>query len=142
VNVRRNEGSPTSRVKSLAYLDNVLARAEAKAMGADEALMLNNRGDVACAAAANLFWVHDEALFTPALECGVLAGVARMKVIEAAQSLGIPVHQTAVGVETVREAAGLFLTNSLLGLRPVGLLDGRSIPQSAVATRLTHQIGV
>jgi branched-subunit amino acid aminotransferase/4-amino-4-deoxychorismate lyase len=54
---RRNEGSPAARLKTLSYLDNVLARAEAKAAGADEAVMLNNRGELACAAAANLFWI-------------------------------------------------------------------------------------
>lgn len=70
--IRRNDGSPASQVKSLAYLDNVLARREARAGGADEAVMLNTRGQVACATAANLFWFEDDVLTTPALDCGVL----------------------------------------------------------------------
>jgi branched-subunit amino acid aminotransferase/4-amino-4-deoxychorismate lyase len=78
---RRNEGSPASRLKTLSYVDGVLARAEARAVGADEAVMLNNRGEVACAAAANLFWIEGERVFTPALECGVLAGIARARLL-------------------------------------------------------------
>ncbi|HEY3887643.1 MAG TPA: aminotransferase class IV, partial [Caulobacteraceae bacterium] len=77
VSVRRNAGSPASRLKTLAYLDNVLARREALAAGADEAVMLNTAGELACAAAANLFWVSDGRLRTPALDCGVLDGIAR-----------------------------------------------------------------
>jgi branched-chain amino acid aminotransferase/4-amino-4-deoxychorismate lyase len=77
--VRRNEGSPASRLKTLSYLDNVLAREEARAAGADEALMLNNAGFVACAGAANVFWLEGERLVTPALSCGVLEGIMRAK---------------------------------------------------------------
>ena len=57
--VRRNDGSPAARWKTLSYLDNLLARREAQATGADEALMLNSRGEAACAAAANLFWIAE-----------------------------------------------------------------------------------
>jgi branched-subunit amino acid aminotransferase/4-amino-4-deoxychorismate lyase len=85
---RRNEGSPAARLKTLSYLDNVLARAEAKAAGADEAVMRNNHGDLTCAAAANLFWVAEGRLFTPALHCGVLNGIARGRVLEAARTPG------------------------------------------------------
>jgi len=91
--VRRNDRSPTSRLKSLAYLDNLLARREARAAGADAALMLNTRGEVACADAANLFWFEGEALVTPALACGVLAGVTRAGVIARARAAGIEVRE-------------------------------------------------
>jgi branched-subunit amino acid aminotransferase/4-amino-4-deoxychorismate lyase len=78
---RRNEGSPASRLKTLSYVDNVLARAEAKAAGADEAVMLNNRGDLACAAAANLFWIADGRCSPRPWHCGVLAGIARARLL-------------------------------------------------------------
>src|SRR5206468_188812 len=73
--VQRNQASPASRLKTLAYLDNVLARREAVAAGADEAVMLNTLGEVACAAAANIFWVRGEAVFTPAAQTGRLDGI-------------------------------------------------------------------
>jgi branched-chain amino acid aminotransferase/4-amino-4-deoxychorismate lyase len=136
VSVRRNEGSPASRLKTLAYLDNVLARAEARAAGADEALILNNRGEVACAAAANLFWVWDGGLFTPALSCGVLDGIMRAAVMRAAQGLGLAVAEVAVERSTLDRAEGLFLTNSLIGVREVALLDGAPIQRSPVTARL------
>lgn len=130
VTIRRNEGSPLSRVKSLSYLDNVLARREARAVGADEALMLNNAGEVACAAAANLFWFEGRRLITPALACGVLAGTMRARVIARAGEAGIEVFETRTVGGLPASATGLFLTNSLIGLQRVDVLDGRSIEES------------
>jgi len=126
--VRRNDASPASRHKTLAYLDNVLARREARAAGADEALMLNTRGEVACAAAANVFWIAAGRLFTPALECGVLAGFERAETIVRARALGITVEEVAAPPETLTAAEAVFITNSLIGVRPVEALDGRALP--------------
>lgn len=134
--VRRNEGSPTSRLKTLAYLDNVLARTEAQAVGADEALMLNTRGEIACATAANLFWITDGRLYTPALDCGVLAGVMRGRVIAAATALSVLVTEARYGPETLASAEAAFLTNSLIGLRPVSVFDGRELSASPLLERL------
>jgi branched-subunit amino acid aminotransferase/4-amino-4-deoxychorismate lyase len=117
---RRNEGSVASRLKTLSYLDNVLARAEAKAAGVDEAVMLNNRGEIACAAAANLFWVEEGRLFTPRLDCGVLAGITRARLMTLE-----PVEEVAVGAEALDSAEAVFLTNSLIGVRPVAKLGER-----------------
>jgi branched-chain amino acid aminotransferase/4-amino-4-deoxychorismate lyase len=124
--VRRNDGSPAARLKTLAYLDNVLARREARLAGADEAVMLNTRGEVACAAAANLFWFEDDRLITPALSVGVLAGVARAAVLRLAPTLGLAVEEAVVRPRALRDVRGLFLTNSLIGVRPVAALDGAS----------------
>lgn len=118
--VRRNEQSPASGLKTLAYLDNVLARREALAGGGDEAVMLNTRGEVACAAAANLFWIKDGRVFTPALACGVLPGLARARFMAAR-----PVIEIAASRDALDGADGIFLTNSLTGVRPVCRLDGR-----------------
>jgi branched-chain amino acid aminotransferase/4-amino-4-deoxychorismate lyase len=127
VAVRRNEGSPASRIKTLSYVDNVLARREAGETGADEGLMLNNRGEVACAAAANLFWFEDGRLCTPALDCGVLEGTVRSRVLSAAGGLGIETAEVMAARATLDAARGLFLTNSLIGLRRVTALDGRPV---------------
>jgi branched-subunit amino acid aminotransferase/4-amino-4-deoxychorismate lyase len=139
--VRRNEGSPASRLKTLAYLDNVLARAEARAGGADEALMLNNRGELACASAGNLFWLDGEGLATPALDCGVLAGLARGRVLAAARAMGIEAREVRAGVEALSNAAAVFLTNSLTGVRPLVALDGRAMGQDARMAALAAAIG-
>jgi branched-chain amino acid aminotransferase/4-amino-4-deoxychorismate lyase len=133
---RRNEGSPASRLKTLSYLDNVLARAEARAAGADEAVMRNNHGDLACAGAANLFWIAGGQLFTPALHCGVLEGIARGRVLSLARRLEVAVHEVATGAEALDEAEAVFLTNSLIGVRPVRRFEGESFGPHALVERL------
>lgn len=134
--VRRNADSPASRLKTLSYLDNVLARREARAAGADEALMLNTRGELACAGAANLFWFEGERLVTPALSCGVLDGVMRGRVLAAAAAAGIETAEVAATPERLREASGLFLTNSLIGVRAAARLDGLAVAPHPGVERL------
>lgn len=133
--VRRNEGSPACRLKTLAYLDNVLARREALAAGADEAVMLNGAGHLACAAAANLFWVTAGRVFTPALSCGVLDGIVRRQVMAAGA-----VSELAVGAQALADAEAMFLTNSLIGVRPVASLDGRVLPGSALVAQIAAAV--
>jgi branched-subunit amino acid aminotransferase/4-amino-4-deoxychorismate lyase len=130
---RRNQASPASRLKSLSYLDNVLARREAVAAGADEAVMLNGLAEVACAAAANVFWLEGERLFTPALECGVLAGVMRGRLIAAAAQAGRAVTEVRAGIEALAGADAVFLTNSLIGVRSAASLDGRALAPHPLA---------
>jgi branched-subunit amino acid aminotransferase/4-amino-4-deoxychorismate lyase len=133
---RRNEGSPAARLKTLSYVDNVLARAEAQAAGADEAVMRNNHGDLTCAAAANLFWITDDVLFTPALHCGVLEGIARGRVLDAARRLRVEVREVATGAEALDEAQAVFLTNSLIGVRPARRFEGEAFAPHALVEGL------
>jgi branched-chain amino acid aminotransferase/4-amino-4-deoxychorismate lyase len=127
VSVRRNQASPVSRLKTLAYLDNVLARHEARAAGADEAVMLNTLGEIACAAAANLFWLSEGRLCTPALDCGVLDGIARLQVLALAAAMRVEVAEPRTGPEVLARAEAIFLTNSLIGVRAVARIDGRDL---------------
>jgi branched-chain amino acid aminotransferase/4-amino-4-deoxychorismate lyase len=122
--VRRNDASPASRLKTLSYIDQVLARREAALMGADEALMLNTGGELACAAAANLFWIEGGALHTPALACGVLDGTVRARVIAASP---LPVFERRATLDALLTAEAVFLTSSLIGVRRVCRLDGREL---------------
>lgn len=123
--VRRNDLSPTSRVKSLSYLDSVLARREAETRGAREGLLLNTRGRLAEASIANVFVVNRRRLRTPPLSEGALPGVARKVLLEALDAWEEPIE--AAELETAEE---VFLTNSL-GVRPVTAIDGRSLPAGA-----------
>ncbi|QUD86752.1 aminotransferase class IV [Phenylobacterium montanum] len=137
---RRNDASPISRLKSLSYLDNVLARREARALGADEALMLNTRGEVACAAVANLFWIAEGRLFTPALDCGVLDGIARGRVLAAAAALGVPTIETRAGLADPIAAEALFVSNSLMSVRPVRRLDDRNFQPHPLIAQLAERL--
>ena len=134
--VRRNEGSPASRLKTLAYLDNVLARREATDAGADDALMLNNRGEIACASAANVFWFEGDTLVTPALDCGVLDGIMRAAVIARAHRLGWELREARANRRALEQASGLFLTNSLIGVRAVAAFDGAAMPRNSLLDSL------
>lgn len=139
--VRRNADSPASRLKTLAYLDNVLAREEARAAGADEAVMLNTRGELACAAAANLFWILEGRLETPELACGVLAGIMRAKVMAAAARAGAPALEVRATEAALQAADAVFLTNSLIGVRAVSAWGGRSFAPSPLVERLQAETG-
>jgi branched-chain amino acid aminotransferase/4-amino-4-deoxychorismate lyase len=139
VAIRRNETSPLTRIKSLSYLDNVLARRQAREAGAEEALMLDTRGELACAAAANLFWVCDGRLHTPALACGVLDGIVRGRVIEIARAMGVETIETTAPLQALEDVDGVFLTNSLIVVRAVGRLDGRTLPRSRLMDELSSR---
>jgi branched-chain amino acid aminotransferase len=118
---RRNELSPIARIKSLAYLDQVLARQEATARGADDALLRNTRGDIAGATAGNVFFLIDGGLVTPPVGDGALPGIARAEVIALTRA-----EERTVSVAMAEHAAEAFITNAL-GLRPVVAIDGRPV---------------
>ena len=126
-NLRRNEHSPLANLKTLNYLDNVLARKEAIEIGADEALLLNTDGNLAEASAANLFAVFDGVLHTPPLGDGALPGITRAVVLELAWGLGIPVMEVSLAPGQLFTAQEAFLTNSLIEIQPLAMVNGRRI---------------
>ena len=119
--IRRNETSPTARLKTLSYLDAIIANRQARAEGADEALFLNTRGEIACSALSNVFLLRsDGTLLTPLLADGAIDGTMRRWVIEAAGQAGLPAEERSFAPG---DAAGstLFLTNSLRLIAPASL---------------------
>lgn len=126
--VRRNEHSPTSRLKTLAYLDQVLALREARAAGGDEAILRCTAGRLACASAANLFLVIAGGARTPPVEDGALPGVTRQRLLAIGPAAGIDVTASPLPGEAWQAAAEAFVTNSLAGIRPIRTLMGRSLP--------------
>jgi len=125
--VRRNSQSPLSRLKSTCYLDNILARMEAKAGGADEVILLNERGYLAEGSTTNIFLVSEGILVTPSLESGVLAGITREAVLEIAQASNIRTEEREVELKDLIEADEAFLTNCVLELMPLTWFDGKPI---------------
>jgi branched-chain amino acid aminotransferase len=125
--IRRNERSPLSRIKSLNYLDNVLALREARERGADEAILCNSAGRLACASAANLFLVREGALLTPPPGEGILPGVTRGVLLELATDLGLACEQRKLPLSALAAAEEAFLTSSLVGLRPLVAVGGRPV---------------
>ncbi len=118
---RRNEHSPLSRIKSLNYLDSILARQEAAARGADEAILLNTAGDVAEASAGNLFVLLAGAWTTPPTRAGALPGITRARLLEAGLA-----QEARLTVADLALAEAIFLSSSL-GLRALASLDDRAL---------------
>lgn len=117
--IRRNDTSPASRLKTLGYLDAVLAAGEARARGFDEALFRNTQGRVACAGTGNVFALFGTRLITPPLSEGVLPGIVRAEILARAGDWGfVPSEQTLMPADLIR-AEAVFVTNSLRILSPV-----------------------
>jgi branched-chain amino acid aminotransferase len=114
-------------MKSCNLINNILAVREAQAKRAAEPLMLNERGDVAEGASANVFIVSKGALVTPPLRDGILPGVTRALVLEQARALAIEVLEQSIRVPTLLGADEAFITSTLKEVMPVATVDGRPI---------------
>lgn len=119
---RLNSNSPLAGVKSCNYLDKTLALDEAKARGFDEAVQLNERGEVTSAIMANVFWLKDNKLYTPSLRTGCLAGTMRKFVVE--KRMCSEIEQS---IDTLREADAIFLTSAGLAIVQVTEFESRKI---------------
>ncbi len=108
-----------ANVKSLDYELFAEAFARAQAQGYDEALLLNRRGYIFEASRANIFWVKDKILYTPPLASGCLNGITRQQVIKQAKLLKIFVKEKNLLPAILKEADDAFLTNSLIGIKPI-----------------------
>ncbi len=139
---RNNTFSPLVGIKSLNYLDQVLAWEEAQAREFDEAVMLNERGEIVSATMANIFWAKEGTIHTPALSTGALAGVTRGAVIELAAKQFIPLIEGVYDLGDLTEADEIFLTSSSYGVAPVTTFDFRrySLVAESVFTRLSSAL--
>jgi branched-chain amino acid aminotransferase len=128
VSVQRNHPAALSpRIKSLNYLNNILAKIEGLQAGCIEALMLNHKGEVAECTGDNIFLVRGGVLFTPPLEAGILGGITRDAVIEIAEGANIAVRETALTKHDVYIADECFLTGTAAEVVPVVKVDSRTI---------------
>lgn len=123
--IRRNEFSPTAQIKALPYLDQILAKREAAAAGAHDALMLNTQGKLACATAANLFLWDSDTLITPPLGDGCLDGITRRTILTLAKQTRVGCFEESITPSTLAGVESGFLCNSLVGLQSLTEIDGR-----------------
>lgn len=115
------------QVKSLNFLNNILAKMEAKAAGAHEALMLNHQGELTEGTTSNMFVVQRGRVRTPAVECGILNGITRGVVLQLASELGLPSEETRLTVDDLLRADECFLTNTTQEVLPVTRVNGTMI---------------
>lgn len=129
--IRRNASSPLATMKTLSYLDNVMAMSEARVKGADDALMLSTDGCVACTSMANIFVLNGSTLSTPRRADAILPGVMRDMVLGLAPALGLEPVERALHSDDLYRADLVFVTNSLRLMTRVTLIDGVTLSGNA-----------
>lgn len=116
--IRINSTSPLAGVKSCNYLENLLAFENAQSGGFDEAIRLNQKGEITSASLANVFWLKDEKLFTPSLKTGCRAGTTREFILEERE-----VYEVLESIESIKNADAVFLTSSGIGVLQLANID-------------------
>ncbi|MGI9429710.1 MAG: branched-chain-amino-acid transaminase [Bythopirellula sp.] len=127
--IRNHPAALSPRIKSLNYLNNILAKIEGLQAGCIEALMLNHKGEVAECTGDNIFLVRNGVLMTPPMDAGILGGITRDAVIELAQAAGIEVLKVSLTRHDVFVADECFLTGTAAEVIPVVKVDDRIIGQ-------------
>ncbi|HET7226977.1 MAG TPA: aminotransferase class IV, partial [Candidatus Eisenbacteria bacterium] len=133
---RAFEPGTLGRYKTTSRLAWNLARDEARARGADEALLVAADGELLEGATSNVFVVAGGALLTPPLDRNVLPGIVRGRVLALAARLGIPARETPIGPGVLARAEEVLLTNSVQEIAWVAELDGAALPSRAVGEAL------
>ena len=121
----RNETSRLVSIKSNNYLENLLILNEAKARGFSEAIFYNTQGHLAEGCMTNLFFIKNGIVYTPARDCGLLAGIVRNRVIELLKANHIPIAEGYYPKDQLLAADEVFITNSLMEIMPVNQIDER-----------------
>ena len=125
-----------SSFKTTSKLMQIAARAEAEAQGADEALLINTNGEVGETAGANLFWVYHDKICTTPTGRGVLPGITRAVVLEICQVLGLQTNKRVIKPDALKNAEGIFLSQSALGIVSVTSLNGEQVPHSPLTEKI------
>lgn len=125
--LRNHPQALSARIKSLNYLNNILAKIEGIDGGCVEALMMNHKGEVAECTGDNIFVVYEGVLKTPSVDAGILEGITRNAVIRLAREAKIPVGETTLLRHDIYVADECFLTGTAAEVVPVTSLDGRQI---------------
>lgn len=130
--------SPLAGIKSLNYLEHILPLEEARVRDFDEAVMLNERGEVVGATVANIFWATNGTLHTPALSTGALNGTTRACVLDLSARLSIPLVEGVYDLSDLGDADEIFLTSAGQGVAFVTTFDFHryTVPAGSVALRL------
>jgi len=140
VNVRRNfKDALNPKIKSLNFLNNILAKIEAKNRGAYEAIMLNYRGYVAEGTITNIFFVKNNVLCTPAVDVGILDGITRRLILDTAKKLKIKTREGRFNRRDVHSAQEVFISNTTMEIMPVTMVDNIKIgTKTGKTTRMLH----
>lgn len=124
VRVRLSPHMPTVAMKTLNFLNHIIAKMEAKESGFNEGIMINTEGFLMEGTVSNVFMLREGLLFTPVKEVGLLPGITRQAVLEIAEAKGLKVKEAKITIKEFLEAEEAFLTNSLIEIMPLVEIDG------------------
>ena len=130
-NIRRNETSPFTYMKTLNYSDCIWEKRKAKENGFDEPIFLNTKGEICEGATTNIFFVSKDKIATPPVSSGLLNGIMRQYIMKIAN-----VEERIIRPENISEFTEIFLTNSLLGIMPVKRLGEHTFNSRNIANKL------
>jgi aminodeoxychorismate lyase len=133
-------GDVLATMKTTNRLLYILARAEAEAAGADEALILNERGEVAETSSGNIFCFEQDRLLTPPIHGGILPGVTRAVILALAQKIGIPCKEVFFTPQQMQQSQGAFISLSSYGIVRITELDGKPCPACSKVDTLTSAL--
>jgi len=133
-------GAPLTGIKRTAMIENLLAYDEARSRDFDEAVLLNERGEMVGATAANLFWAQGDELFTPSLATGAIAGITRRFVCEMATQAKLHVVEGSFTIQRLLDAREVFLTSTTREIAAVASYDVKQYhPREANITRVIQR---
>jgi branched-chain amino acid aminotransferase len=139
VDTKRNfKDALNPQIKSLNFLNNILAIIEAKKKGAYEAIMKNYRGYIAEGTISNIFFIKDRVLCTPGLDVGILDGITRRIILETARDAGMKAIEGKFKKDDLYNADEMFISNTTMEVMPVSEIDNKKI--SSMAGNLTKTL--
>lgn len=130
----RNESSPLTYIKSLAYADNLLAKRRAMSEGLDEPIFANSRGELCEAASSNIFFVKNHRIYSPPLSCGLLDGVVRARILALTDA-----EECVIRPEVIGDFDEMFLTNSIVGVMPTRSFGEKIFERREVTDEVAHR---
>ena len=138
--LRNDQRALAPSAKTGNYLNNLLALVEAKRAGGEDAVMVNVSGHVTEGTTSNVFWVRDGALYTPSLDCGILAGITRLELLDAIRADGLVIEEGKFPLAALTGADEAFLTGTVRGVTPVVRIDGVPVG-SGLPGPVTRRVG-
>lgn len=137
--LRQNDTSSLSRLKTLNYLPYLLVRTVAQEKGFEDAILTNTANEICECTTSNLFFFREGRLETPALSCGLLPGVLRRSLMECMEQAGEPVREVRVSPKALLSCDEIFATNSLIEVFPVGRVNEDAYPAREQTRRVSER---
>ena len=139
--VKRNQYSVLTFIKSNNYMENILSKQEASESGFDEVIFLNLDDYLAEGSVSNIFWIKGDIVYTPSIECGLLPGIVREKVIRSLDKLDLTVKFGMFTIDDITNADEVFVTNSVMDIMPVCQIEKKlfNIEEASITQRITKE---